>query len=260
LEKRTNQRLVLLAIRLSHYASVRDQSSAQLLRRVGWHRGILVRPDMGWAWPRLDAQVPVASVPTPAPRRIGINVMSLNDPDYERGISISDLDRDRFDTYIGKLREVVERLLAGGGTVVLFSTETRHDLVARDELLDRMGDDGAANLDRLELQEDLTVDGLLDTMRSCDAIVATRFHAALVALALGRPTVALAYHAKTRDLFDRLGIGALCLGADNFTVDGLLERLHVVNTVWDESRDGVAAEVARLRAEIASQFDQVIGL
>jgi colanic acid/amylovoran biosynthesis protein len=258
LEVPIHQRLVIVALRLADYASVRDASSAELLKRIGLKRAVLVRPDMGWSWSRLPEAVPEVSGITP--QRIGINVMSLNDPRYERGMSITEPDWDRFDTYVGKLREVVKQLTAGGHVVVLFSTETHHDVIVRSELMTRMREDGVLGLERLELQEDTSVEGLLETIRSCDAIVATRFHAALVSLAWGRPTIALAYHSKTRDLFERLGIDTLCLDAETFTSEELLERIAAVNAIWDAARDGVAVGVEQLRAEIDEQFDRVVAL
>lgn len=260
LEQPMHQRLVRLALRLSHYASVRDHSSARLLERIGWRRPVAVRPDMGWAWTRLPVPVPVGSGTTAPPRRVGINVMSLNDPRYERGISITEPDWDRFDTYIGKLRDTVERLLADGREVVLFSTETQHDVVVRNELVERMRNEGVDHVERLTVQEDVSVDGMLAAVRRCDLVVATRFHAALVALATGRPTIALAYHPKTRDLFESLGVESLCLDAEHFTADELLGLVADAPGIWDARRDGVAAGVERLRSELTEQFDRAVAL
>lgn len=65
-----------------------------------------------------------------------------------------------------------------------------------------------------DVREQASVDGafhspeaMIDLLRSYDFVIATRFHMAILALLAGTPTLAIGYEFKTRQLFDRMGLG-----------------------------------------------------
>lgn len=64
---------------------------------------------------------------------------------------------------------------------------------------------------------------LIDAFAGFDMVVATRMHAAILALAAGTPVLAIAYEFKTRQLFARLGLDDFTLDAETLTGDGLID-------------------------------------
>jgi polysaccharide pyruvyl transferase WcaK-like protein len=267
LENPNSQRLVKVALRSAQYVSVRDRSSAALLRSIGFDRGLRTMPDMGWAWPALTVRSGSPSG-TPLGNRIGLNLMSLNDPRDERGnlhkrlghfgIGLGEADWTRFNTYIAKLVEFTESMVLEGYEVLLFSTETVHDPVVRKEFLGELQSRGRCDLERVRLQLDTDPGGLLRTIRGCDVVVTTRFHAAVVSVASDRPTVGLAYHAKTLDLFERLGLSEMCLDAEDFAVEELIAAVNRAERVWSDHRAETQTRVDEMRQQIARQFDIVV--
>jgi polysaccharide pyruvyl transferase WcaK-like protein len=253
LKRPSNQRFVKAALSASHYFSVRDKGSASVLGAIGIDGTILVQPDMGWAWPGLERRCPSSGSLAGGP--VGINVMSLNDPRYERGITIEDADWARFNTYLDKMLQVIEHLAGSGREVRLFSTESGHDLVVRGELYQAIVSRARCDPGRIVLPASSTADDAMRAIGNCSVVITTRFHAGLLSLASGKPTVGLAYHHKTKDVFGALGIPEFCLDAEDFTVPQLLGSLESAEAEWCERSPLVRAAVARLARQVEAQFD-----
>jgi colanic acid/amylovoran biosynthesis protein len=64
---------------------------------------------------------------------------------------------------------------------------------------------------------------LIDRLAEFDAVVATRMHAAILALCAGTPVLAVAYEFKTRELFERLGLDDLTVDAEGLTGEALID-------------------------------------
>ncbi|HEY8216711.1 MAG TPA: polysaccharide pyruvyl transferase family protein [Acidimicrobiia bacterium] len=64
-------------------------------------------------------------------------------------------------------------------------------------------------------------DALGAVLESVDLVVATRLHAALIALCRGTPCVAISYEAKTEEVFERLGAPELTIGIEGLESSAL---------------------------------------
>ena len=64
---------------------------------------------------------------------------------------------------------------------------------------------------------------LLDRLAEFDMVVATRMHAAILALCAGTPVLAIAYEFKTRQLFARLGMDDFTLDVETLTGESLID-------------------------------------
>jgi polysaccharide pyruvyl transferase WcaK-like protein len=257
LERPVNQRLVRLSIRVTDYTSVRDSVSAQLLANIGCRPSLPIRPDMGWGWPALDKSWPRSHKPTTGPMRIGVNVMSIKDSQANRGASLSTPERQRFDRHLETLRTVIPDFLSIGHEVILFSTETNHDVRLRTELYEAWRAADLPGFERLHVQDDTSADGLLATIASCDVVIATRFHACIVSIAAGRPTLGLSYHPKVRDLYESLGVGDLCLDFSTSS-DDLKRHVEDLRRRWQTEQAAVDVSVKRFRDAIDEQFDRLV--
>jgi colanic acid/amylovoran biosynthesis protein len=89
---------------------------------------------------------------------------------------------------------------------------------------------------------------LIDAFAGFDMVVATRMHAAILALAAGTPVLAIAYEFKTRQLFARLGLDDFTLDAETLTGDGLIDA-------WAR----FAAALPRLEATVATTLAELLG-
>jgi polysaccharide pyruvyl transferase WcaK-like protein len=254
IDSRLSAFFIRKALDWADYVSVRDGSSARVLRSIGVERELPVVPDMGWGWQRLPVPEPGGSA---ASSIVGLNAMSHEDPRYwPQG------DSARYETYMDKICELTAGLVDNGFQVLLFSSQTRADrAVARDlrELLARRGlrDDPRIQwpVDEIETEDDLA-----QVVARCDYVVAGRFHSVLLPLALGIPTIGLAYHPKTRELMAQVGQSERCFDIDRFEVADLLTALATIRR--EDGRDrraALGAQAERQRARVEAQFDRLFG-
>jgi polysaccharide pyruvyl transferase CsaB len=99
-----------------------------------------------------------------------------------------------------------------------------------------------------------TLDELSASLRAARLVVAMRYHAVLLAVAAGRPTVAIAYEPKVAALAERLGIG--CVSADDPEL-----AAHLADRI-DETLRGVvvpAAAIRLLSESAAACVDRALG-
>jgi colanic acid/amylovoran biosynthesis protein len=82
----------------------------------------------------------------------------------------------------------------------------------------------------------------------CDAVVATRMHAAILAMLGGAPALAIGYEAKSRELFARAGLADWCLDIAGEDL-GRLPDMAVA--LVDQS--------ARLRAALPAKLAELAG-
>ena len=94
-----------------------------------------------------------------------------------------------------------------------------------------------------------TPDQLASAYASADYVIATRMHAAILALVAGTVALAIAYEFKTHELFDRLQCADFCMGIDEVNERLLLEGIERFTSQIDQRREHLAA---RVLSEIAS--------
>jgi len=70
-------------------------------------------------------------------------------------------------------------------------------------------------------------DALAEAYAAFDMVLATRMHAAILALTAGTPVLPIAYEFKTTELFEALGLGDYVVSIDGIDEDRLLARTRV---------------------------------
>jgi len=235
---RLSRRFFRWALARAWYRSYRDEESRTLARSLGLGDGPVV-PDLAYGL--------APTRPAPPSGVVGVSPMALFDPR-----AWPERDADAYRAYVEGLAGLVERLLAAGRRVELFATNVRMDRGVMDDLCERLaGRVGEARID--------TVTALRDRLAGYDYVVASRYHAALLAHAVGTPVVALSYHPKVRALMAAAGQEAYCLDARPLDPERVMACVRAL-----EARR--AAEAGRLRDYAAGcrdaverQFDQVFG-
>ena len=177
---------------------VRDQRSLSHLQDLGLSgRNVRVAADGVFGLP-LAPPLPSAKV-----RRIAISV---------RDWPYADHADDANAAYQEAIGQLAVQLVEASGVEVTFVSTCQG-------VPDYWMDDSAIALQIVEaLGEDarrsITVDRasrapteLVEYLRGFDLVVATRMHMAILALVAGTPVFPIAYEFKTRELFDRLGLG-----------------------------------------------------
>ena len=159
------------------------------------------------------------------------------------------------DAVAGLVHHVVSR---HGGSVTFISTcqgipgYAYDDSAVAAEIVSRLPDDVRAHV-RVDADFHRPED-LLQRLSEFDLVVATRMHAAILALAAGTPVLPISYEFKTRALFERLGmrefvhdIESVISSELNTSFDRMLEKLptmrrEIASAVEAERRRAAAAE------------------
>jgi polysaccharide pyruvyl transferase WcaK-like protein len=194
--------LVVRAAKLAAYRSYRDELSRDAMADLGVDvTRDRVYPDLAFGLPTPDSPNDNG--------RVGVGVMAY------RGGTDDRTDAERIHRgYVGKLKELVRRLVDDGRQVRLF-TGDRMDVAVAEEILADLPDAAVS------LADASTLDDLLAQMALVDVVVASRYHNVLCALKLGKPTVSIGYAAKNDALMDTMGLGEYCLSIRTFEVDRL---------------------------------------
>jgi polysaccharide pyruvyl transferase WcaK-like protein len=242
--------LIRRALDTAAFVSFRDASSEAVLRKIGVERRLLFCPDMGWGAPLPEPQDP----PSAGKRiRVGVNAMAHLDPRYwTRG------DPRRYERYVTNVAAFVALLLGEDCDVVLFSSQTRADALVANDVLADLARQGLAPHPALSSQFGAIeeADELLEALAGFDCVVASRFHVVLLALALGLPTLALSYHAKTNDLLAQVDQASHCIDADTFDPGALHERFVELRDADTAGARETLRERGRSQREaVEDQFD-----
>jgi polysaccharide pyruvyl transferase WcaK-like protein len=240
-------------LRLARYRSYRDERSRRLVEEIGVRDAGPVGPDLVFGWePTLESRPgPVASTR----RTVGLNVFPYRDwrywPIY---------DPSAYAAYLEGITELTLWLLGQGYRVRLFPTQLRADVRVIADVLAKLKSRLAAEMEeRLEVASIAAVDDVASEIRRCDVIVATRFHAIVIAMLLGKPVLGLCNEAKMSDLMTEMGQAAYSLSLDAFDVPGTIARFVEL----EANRERVAAEltdhVGRARRTLDGLLDPVFG-
>ncbi|MEV6349555.1 polysaccharide pyruvyl transferase family protein [Actinoplanes sp. NPDC051851] len=177
------------------------------------------------------------------------------------GLSLRPLASDAEASLIAASAEVVQRLRGDGWSGVFLpmaygrgangeNDATIYDRAFRDTL-----DVATSPLDA-EQPLAVNLDGWLTDLASYRLVLATRLHAALPAVALGVPTVAIAYERKVLDAFHDLGLGEFTVGkdVDADTLYRTATAAAAAPEVFREAAGRVAVQGTVARGYIASVF------
>jgi colanic acid/amylovoran biosynthesis protein len=135
------------------------------------------------------------------------------------------------DSYLDAMAELVTVLVTRHGAAVAFVSTCQgepaywtDDSCVADRAVDRLPPKvrDTVRVDRVHR----TPQQLIERFREFDVVVATRMHAAILALCARRPVMGVAYEFKTRELMQRVGFGDLVIDIEEATGARLVEMFE----------------------------------
>jgi polysaccharide pyruvyl transferase WcaK-like protein len=224
-----------VALGRSRRTSLRDAGSIEILRRLGFEREVHSCPDLAFGLPLTD-NAATALDEGDAPRRIGLSPIVFGHPG-----SWPTESAVLFDRYRHELTELAAAILRAGHSLTLFTTADADYALAKG-LRDRLavsapGDERLRLLPRLKLPE------LLASLRTFDAVIASRLHGVLLSHVSGVPVLGISYHRKVRVHMTDMEQQKFCLDFESFTAS---EALSSLNDLLAE-RAVIASELRRVR-------------
>ena len=246
--KKLSQVAFSLAFKLSRYRSFRDPYSLGVARSLGAPEPNLLVRDFAFSHPDLG-RPPVGG--GQQRRWVGINPLPFYGGEYWHI-----LDTSVYDRYVTAHAELAIGLLRNGHRVSLYPSNIRVDPRSIRRIVDRVRElapDVAQHLELLSTLDD--VPALFDALRRFDAVVATRYHGVLLALACGTPAVGVVYHHKTRQVAEHIGVGEWCINAEIVSGEELLARVEGLLRNIDMARVVVRKQRLADLGTLLQQYD-----
>ncbi len=241
-------RLLAGVLRRADYVSFRDESSRRLMREYGFRGPDHVCPDLALS---LSCDMPARTAGERL--RVGINPMIV----HHRGFwPVADAALQ--ERYVHSLAVLAIRLAASGHDVFFYGTQTGDEVTAEETRAVMRS--AAPSLPLPAFVMPTSIDELLHLCASVDVLVTTRFHGAVFGVITARPTLAICYQAKTREVLEAAGLGAFAIDFEQITP----ERLGAAFDRLRAARSGVATTLRQhsleQRARLDRQYEQVARL
>jgi polysaccharide pyruvyl transferase WcaK-like protein len=242
------------ALSLADHRSLRDERSRRIVDELGVRRPSVVAADVVFD---LESATALAAIrkPSDPPRVVGLNVFPYHAPFYW-----PDADPAIYRAYLDNAAELIGWLGRRRYVVHLFPTQLRADL--------RVIRDLTATLERKGIRLPATqllhaqvtgVESLAATVAAVDLVVATRFHALVMALRAGTPVLALSSQPKTDDLMADMGLSAYRVSIDHIEMDPLTARFTSLAQNAASVREQIKKRVRELRREVDECLDGLLG-
>lgn len=166
----------------------RDQYSYNLFSQI---ETVRQAPDILFSYPMPTAQV--------VQKQIFVSVINCAGRDESTGLTEYDA------SYVENMARLLEKYRRDGYQLVLSSfCEHEGDREGIRRILQAMNAENAADIQVLSY-DGTNADGLTNAIAQSEFVVATRFHATILALVAGRPVLPVLYSDKTRHVLEDLG-------------------------------------------------------
>jgi polysaccharide pyruvyl transferase WcaK-like protein len=241
-------RLLARVLQRADYVSFRDEGSRRLMRQYGFDGPGAVCPDLAHSLP--------FAAPQRAPTdrlRVGINPMIVH-----HSVFWPVRDPAVQQRYIDSLAHLAAALVAEGDDVFFYGTQKDDRVTAQETQAAMRG--AAPSIPVPPFVMPASVAELLELCARADVLVTTRFHGAVFGVITARPTLAICYQAKTREVLETAGLGAHAIAFEQLSP----ERLRAAFDGLRAERHAVEAALRRhtidLRARLDLQYEQVAAL
>jgi len=179
---------------------------------------------------------------------VGVGVL-----DFHGGNDDRDRAHEVHTRYVASVTALVHGILDTGREVRMLVGDRADErivrLVAADVVARRPADAGRVHSDPVA-----SLDDLMQQMVGLDAVVATRFHNVLCALATARPTISVGYGRKNEVLMADVGLAGYCHPADGFDPKVVVDQLDELLSAADRVSATLARRTETYRRALAEQF------
>jgi polysaccharide pyruvyl transferase WcaK-like protein len=238
-----------VCLRLAEYRSYRDEFSRSLMERLGFRGECHVYPDLAHGLGRSNRERP-ANDPKARPR-VAINAMPVKDERYWHSVDPVVTAR-----YREALKKVAQALLAEGCDVFFFPTQPK-DMEVINDIVAALESDGVGRPRSDLIHRVDTVAGALDFIMSADVVIATRFHAAVLPLALCTPAIAIVYNPKTLEAMRQMEAAEWAVDFEAIDPEAVLAKVRALRADAVRERRKLARLGLEQRRRLDEQYDRL---
>jgi polysaccharide pyruvyl transferase WcaK-like protein len=253
LETRSARFFIYAALRFANYRSYRDSKSKKaLLARAGFVAKDPVTPDLAFSLP--ESMKPRHNAEHPTQRVVGICPMAFKDPRRW-----PEKDGAIYELYISRLSSIAAGLIRRGNTIAVFGTAYRQDAAAVDDLLASIASiPDIGHLPPPFCPPVNSVTTLLEAMSSCQNIVVSRLHGAILGHWLAIPTIALSYDPKVDILMRSLDRTHRNFDIEAFSPEGLVDAIEEEQSSRGATVAAISRKTSSFRIELDRQYDTLL--
>jgi len=239
--------LVKVSLWLADYRSFRDQSSKQLIERIGVRGDNPIYPDLA-----NGLEIPLLRTANDHSRPVvGVNLFPHYDNRYWAASDLTVYQR-----YINTMADFVSWLIQNKYIVAFFPTQFRADPPVIEDLKNALAQSGNSPPgDQLIEMPVRSVEELLKLLSLTDLVVATRFHGIVLSFLMNKPVVALSNHHKMVDLMLDMGQADYLLNIDTFTSEMLIDRFKFLEINCGTAKRQIAQKIEVYRRDLEQQYD-----
>lgn len=248
-EHPTSRRLFVESLSRSSFASCRDEVSVANAIRLGSKAPLSVVPDMAFSIPTGWIEDRGSAVPLGG--TVGVGVMG-----YFGWNQSAVAGRVTYESYLGRIGALIEKLLKTGRSVRLFTGDARADDATVAEIIRRRRilPPTSGNLIAEPVRN---FRDAISQISACDSVVASRFHNVLFSIMLKKPVISIGYGDKNTALMAQFGLSDQCRDIESFDTDEVFGSLLDL----DENRGSTAAAISErlqwARRTLDLQYDHV---
>lgn len=249
---------MLRAARMADWRSYRDRVSQAFMAAHGIDDGPgSVYPDLVFALPLQDqdrAGPPCAARHAQVRKTIGVGLMN-----YYGWSGCRTAGAGIHQRYVSNMLALVGDLVRRGHRVRLLICDG--DRPMENEFRSAIaGARPDIDATKLEYTVATTLEEHAEQIAGTDIVVGTRYHTVVAALALGRPTVSLAYADKFAAVMADFGQQGYCEHAERFDPDRIMAHIDDLSGGYDHVRSRLAEALAETRRRLARQTALLAGL
>lgn len=213
IQQRAMRRLITSAARLAYYRSYRDALSMTAMQQMG------LDTSEDAVYPDLAFSLPTPSVASDSAGIVGVGVMDFSggNQDREQANAIRA-------SYVEKMKSFILWLADNGRSIRLFTTDVHDERIMYDVIDDLRARRPELGMSQVIFEPVSSLDELMRQMATVDTVVASRYHNALCALKLAKPTISVGYSTKFSVLMAEMGLAEFCLPARSLDVGRLIEQ------------------------------------
>jgi polysaccharide pyruvyl transferase WcaK-like protein len=253
-ESRFGKWMIRKSLALAEYHSYRGESSKRFVEQLGVQGENPVFPDLVYS---LQVETNSrASALCASSRIVGINPLPYFDERYW-----PESDARIYDAYVQQIASFAQWVIGRGYSVLFFPTQLRADPLVIEDIRRVMASTGADGSQDKILDCPLhSIHDLVSAISATDLVVATRFHGIVIAFALQKPVLGIAYHKKNVDLMDQMGQKEYVVDINSLSPALLQEKFMRLEAKRESSEKVIGQRLELMKGALDQQYSRLVRL
>lgn len=252
LESKLSTFFIKQALRLAHYRSYRDNTSKELLNRIGFTHSDFVYPDLAFSY--INCGMRDRQLASSDGKVVGISPIA-----YHSGCGWFKNDIAAYEQYLNTIVNFISTLIHNNYSIILFSTESV-DRKRFSDIINGLKKNHKSDIDgKVICAYTDTPKELFKHLCNVDYVIASRLHGIILSNRCCLPVIAISYDRKVDTYMTDAGFEDYLLKIDNININSLLNKFWSLNTNSKSIKHHLMDNNSDNFSELKRQYDFVLG-